>query len=191
MSFNTQLSGNGKVDLKGDRQSKGMFDSNTRQTGVGIGTIPSQPVLDYAKLQPVIPYFIQHTYNAQNNLEKIPPIDNVTSIGLSQIVIDGLPTGTALYLAINFEGSSNDLSLESKGIHNLPTVPKGAIVVYYTGTGTAVASFGGEPIVLWQKRTSADFKCIRIDVVDSATGLPVVYNKFNMWMFAKTINWQI
>jgi hypothetical protein len=192
MSFNySSLRQN--IDPRQRSNPADMTDPHTKTTGKGMGTQFNQTLVSQETFKSVLPVFIWHQYNANNSKEDVVMLENVSSVGLGQLMIEGVSTGHSGVLAVHFKGSSNDYSLIAKGDHNLPNIPKNSVFIYFSNNGgnqVAQGDFASCPIILWQKRTCTDFKNIDLEVIDLTTGLPVVYTNIYMWLYMQTLTWQ-
>ncbi len=185
MSFNSNY-------INNTQDKTPLTNPSTRFKSDGIGTVSNQPLSNpEASLRPLVPLFIKHMPAVDGNKTDINFVHNAAVIGLSQVLISGLPILPApTVLAMSFKGSSNDNSLNSSGLHNLNNIPKGSIFLYYDGNGTAQASFGGDPIIMYQGRKPVDLRYIEVVFLNTDTGAPLSCEKFYLWMFIQTINWQ-
>lgn len=167
-----------------------LSEATTKTKARGIGVQPNQPLVNSeTTLKPVISLFVAG--NSTESITPLPNLDNIAVIGLSQVVITGLPQlGAPIVIAAHFKGSQAEFSLQNTGYHNMTNVPRSSIFIYYDGSGTAIAAFGGEPIILCQKRSPVDFKSIELEFINTDTGRNLSYDKFFLWMFCQPINWQ-
>lgn len=186
MSFNPVVFRNANsTDVQ--TSSSSLKETTTRQKISGIGTTTNQALVTEYNISPCKPLFLKLDYRTRAELSTI---DNVQSIGLSQLLITGLPNDNVIkVLALKFTDIS--MSLQVQCSHNLTNIPKDCIFITTDGTTTsAAASFGGEPIILYQKRRANDLRFAEIELYDIATGNPVQYTNIFLWMFIRPINWQ-
>jgi hypothetical protein len=183
MSFNSS-------HVVNNRDGNPLSQPTTKSKARGIGTQYNQPLVSAeSSLKPTLSVFITGT--PAHPIVDFPNLDNVSSIGLSQVVITGLPTLTSpIVMAIHFKGSSGEFSLPATGYHNLKNIPKGCIFLLYDGTGIAQLVFGGEPVILCQKRTPVDIKTLELEFINTENNATLSYDKFHLWLFCLPINWQ-
>jgi hypothetical protein len=184
MSFNTQL----QQVLSGSLNNPVVNTSTTNVKGPHTGTLPSQPQLVYQTKTPVVQVFLKVPYNTSQQLNS--DLEAVTTIGLTQIMFTNVGIGSNTPLAIVFDTDSSN-SLSTKTVHNLSSVPRNSLFAYYPNAADklCVASFGGEPVIVWQKRGSEDVRHVRFRLQD-LNGNNVTYDNCFVWMVASTHLWQ-
>lgn len=153
----------------------------------GVGLLEQQPLVVQENRKPVISAFAKISFGRKAQLDTV---ENVASIGLQQIIVTGTPTGTERVYAVNFKGNGN-VALANDGVHTLTNVPKGCLFLYGDGSvATLQGVFGSEPILMYQKRNPFDLRFIEVEILDTATGLPVTFTDVFLWLLIQPINWQ-
>lgn len=162
------------------------------QRGAHTGDIPILPLVNTGK-QPKGPS--KQLFLSVSNGERTQinaDIENVKSIELQQLVIDGISGISASgVLALEFE--SGTACLSAKIEHNLNNVGGNCIIFYYTDSvaKTGVVSFAGDPVVLWQNRGSKDLRHTgRLTLRRISDGAQLSYTSINMWLIMNTNTWQ-
>jgi len=186
MAFNFQIERNKQVPA--NPLNPLLNETSVRQKGAGTGTLPAQPLVNYQTKNPVTPVFFQVDYNTTAH---VPFVNGASTVGLTQIIVTGINFNSAGVLAVVFDGAA-DYSLSTNTVHNLNNVPNESLFLYFDNNTEklGVISFGGEAIVLWQKRTSQDFRQVRLRLIDISTGNQVPYTNMFLWLLANTNVWQ-
>lgn len=161
--------------------------------GKGLGSIPIQPLVHATKSAPQTPLFL--AFKNGSKRESLPHVlEAAVSVGLSQFIVTGIQSNTPTVVALCFKGSSNDGSLSSVlGVHNLDNIPRNSLFFYYDGSNAGIlqAAFGGDPVEIWNRRTSHSFREISFELRDLATGENIAYNgDVYMWLYVHTEMWQ-
>lgn len=156
----------------------------------GVGTMSIQPLVHPTRTAPQTPLFL--SFESGSKRESLPHlVESAVSVGLSQFIVTGVVGGPGV-VALCFKGSSNDGSLSSVlGIHNLNNVPRNSLFFYHDGTGILQAAFGGDPVEIWNRRSSHSFREISFELINIATGENLSYSgDVYMWLYVHTETWQ-
>lgn len=124
------------------------------------------------------------------------PPSNVTNVTLNSVQIQGLNQAvltTDRTLFLHFAGGSSEKSLKCNYTHNLTKVPINSLPIYYftSNNGTALASFGGDPVQLLSTRQPIDnLTNIKVKLIDGETGNELEFSKMNLILNIDTLNAQ-
>ncbi len=178
------------VNVNHGGPSNSLSTPSTATKGKGVGTISNQPLVHPSRTAPQTPLFL--SFKDGSKRETLPHLlESAISVGLSQLIVTGID-GAAGVVALCFKGSSNDGSLSSVlGIHNLDNIPRNSLFFYHDGTGILQAAFGGDPVEIWNRRSSHSFREISFELRDASTGQNISYDgDVFMWLYVHTETWQ-
>lgn len=190
MSFNAQLAGQ-QQDVR-SLNNPILNVPTTRTKGQGTGTIQSLPLVNAVAAKiPTQLLFLSVPYrtNAQFNNQGLA---NATSIGLSQLLITNIQGAAgAGVLALEFDNPHSN-SLQTKTLHNLDNIHSDVLFFYYDNNPASIlqGAFGGDFVTIWERRSSADVKWIKLKLIEVATGTELQYDNVYLWLTASTHTWQ-
>ncbi len=165
-------------------------DGHIATRGKGVGNIAIQPLVHPSRTAPQTPLFL--SFKNGSKKEALPHVvESAISVGLSQLIVTGIEDEAGV-VALCFKGSSNDGSLSSVlGIHNLDNVPRNSLFFYHDGSGILQAAFGGDPVEIWNRRSSHSFREISFELLNASTGEKISYDgDVLMWLYVHTETWQ-